>query len=274
MPIQRIGFVGAGKMATALGQGFVRAGLASGENLLAADPDENARRRFAETTGGKVAADNAAVASADALILAVKPAQMAGVCTALRGKIPAKTLVISLAAGVPLACLQQWLGDGVRLVRTMPNMPCLIGQGATGYSLGKHAIPADAELVEQLLRAVGIAVPVEEALLDAVTGLSGSGPAFVYEIIAALSDAGARLGLPAATADSLAVQTVRGAAEMVRSTGDSPAALRDRVASPGGTTVAGLKALEAGNLRDTLIAAVEAAAKRSQEIGREMREKR
>jgi pyrroline-5-carboxylate reductase len=266
----RIGFIGAGKMATALGQGLIRAGLTAGANLLAADPDEKARRHFAETTGGKVTEENAAVVSADVLILAVKPAQMAGVCTMLKGKIPAKTLVVSLAAGVSLARLQHWLGDGVRLVRTMPNMPCLVGQGATGYSLGQHATPADAELVEELLRAVGLVVPVEEELLDAVTGLSGSGPAFVYEIITALSEAGARLGLPPTVADSLAVQTVRGAAEMVRITGESPAALQDRVASPGGTTVAGLKALETGNLRQTLIAAVEAAARRSRELGREM----
>jgi pyrroline-5-carboxylate reductase len=265
---QRIGFIGAGKMATALAEGLVRSGRIVPKNLSAADPAENARNHFAQVTGGIAAASHAAVlADADVLILAVKPALIPSVCAELRGNIPAKTLVVSLAAGVTLARLKDWLGDGVRLVRTMPNLPCRIAQGACGYCLGASSTPADAQAVEELLGTVGVVVRVEEPLLDAVTGLSGSGPAFVYEVIEALSEGGIRAGLPAAVAAALAVQTVRGAAEMVRLTGEAPAALRDRVASPGGTTVAGLKALEAGNLRQTLIAAVETAARRSRELG-------
>jgi pyrroline-5-carboxylate reductase len=265
---QRIGFIGAGQMATALGQGFVRAGLTSGEKLLASDPSETARAGFANATGGHVTYDNALVASkSDVLFMAVKPQQMALVAGKLAGTISDKTLVISIAAGVTLARLKNWLGNDVRLVRVMPNTPCLIGQGACAYSLGDRATAADGELADKLLGAVGKAWLVEEKLLDAVTGLSGSGPAYVYVIVEALIDAGVRVGLPRQIAASLALETIKGAVDMVLSTGEHPAVLKDRVASPGGTTIAGLQVLEAGALRATLIAAVEAATKRSQELG-------
>jgi pyrroline-5-carboxylate reductase len=264
-----IGFIGAGQMATALGSGFVRAGLTSGTNLFAADPDENARMRFAEATGGNVTDNNLeAAAKTKILFLAVKPQHMASVSGGLKGNIPTGTLVVSIAAGVRLSQLAAWLGEGVRLVRVMPNTPCLVGQGACAFSLGKQATADDAELVDKLLRAVGTAFQVEEKLLDAVTGLSGSGPAFAYVMIEALGDAGVSMGLPRAIAAALAAQTVRGAAEMVLATGEHTAVLKDRVASPGGTTIAGLQALEKGGLRATLIAAVEAATKRSIELGK------
>ena len=149
----------------------------------------------------------------------------------------------------------------------MPNTPCLIGQSASGYCLGPRTTSADGLLVAQLLGAVGRAFAVDEALLDAVTGLSGSGPAFVYVMIEALSDGGVRMGLPRDVATALAAQTVRGAAQMVLETGEHPGVLKDRVASPGGTTIAGLQALETGGLRGTLMAAVEAATRRSIELG-------
>ena len=255
-------------MATALAEGFVKAGLVAPESLLAADPDQAARKRFAQATGGGTTEDNTQVTQqSDVVFLAVKPQKVADVTAGLRGKITAEKLVVSIAAGIRLAELAERLGDEVRLVRVMPNTPCLVGQGACGFCLGQRATADDGRLVEQLLAAVGIAYQLDEKLLDAVTGLSGSGPAFVYVIIEALSDGGVRMGLPRNLATALAAQTVRGAAEMVAATGEHTGALKDRVASPGGTTIAGLQALESGGLRAALMAAVEAATKRSIELG-------
>jgi pyrroline-5-carboxylate reductase len=265
---QRIGFVGAGQMATALAKGFIKAGLTTADRLLAADVDEHARQRFAQAVPARTAADNAQVAAqSDVIILAVKPQQLPQVAAGLRAGLPADRLVVSIAAGVRLASLAEWLGPAVRLVRVMPNTPCLVGQGACAYSLGEHATAEDGALVGRLLGALGSAWQVDEKLLDAVTGLSGSGPAFVYVIIEALSDAGVKMGLPRAIATQMAAQTVRGSAEMVLATGEHPAALKDRVASPGGTTIAGLHALETAGLRAALMAAVEAATRRSIELG-------
>ena len=208
------------------------------------------------------------VEQADVVFLAVKPQQLPAVAEQVGGRIGKDKLVVSIAAGVRLKTLADALGTE-RLVRVMPNTPCLVGSGASGYSLGLDATPADAALVGQLLGAVGRAFQVsDEKLLDAVTGLSGSGPAFVYVMIEALSDGGVRMGLPRELATALAAQTVRGAAEMVLQTGEHPAALKDRVASPGGTTIAGLAALEAGGVRSALMGAVEAATRCSTELGK------
>jgi pyrroline-5-carboxylate reductase len=266
---ERIGMIGAGQMATALANGFVRAGLVAAEGMLASDTSDVARQRFAAATGAATTADSAqVVAQSDLIFLAVKPQQMAAVAAEIGGRIDASRLIVSIAAGVRLASLGQWFGQQLRIVRVMPNTPCLIGQGVCGYSLGQNATPDDGALVEQLLGALGSVWPVEEKLLDAVTGLAGSGPAFVYVIIEALSDAGVRIGLPRTTAAAMAAQTVRGAAEMVIATGEHPAVLKDRVASPGGTTIAGLQALESGGIRAVLMAAVEAATRRSVELGK------
>jgi pyrroline-5-carboxylate reductase len=265
---ERIGFIGAGQMATALGQGLVKAGLAAPERLIASDPVAEALRRFALATGGRTTQDNREVVSAsDVVILAVKPQQMAGVFADLRGMVTAEKLVVSIAAGVRIARLADGLGSSARLVRVMPNTPCLVGLGACGYCLGATATTGDGELVKRMLQAVGIACQVEEKLLDAVTGLSGSGPAFVYVMIESLSDGGVQMGLPRQIATALAAQTVRGAAEMVLSSGEHPGVLKDRVTSPGGTTIAGLAAMEAGAVRADLMAAVEAATRRSAELG-------
>ncbi|OHB67220.1 MAG: pyrroline-5-carboxylate reductase [Planctomycetes bacterium RBG_13_63_9] len=266
---QRIGFVGAGQMATALGRGFVEAGMIAAENLLASDPAAMARQRFAEVTGGRTVEENTqVVAEGDVLFLAVKPQQIAPVTAQLKGRIGSEKLVVSIAAGVRLDTLSNALGTSVRLVRVMPNTPCLVGCGACGYSLGRQATAPDGQLVEQLLGAVGIACEVDEILLDAVTGLSGSGPAFVYTVIEALSDGGVRMGLPRDIATRLAAATVRGAAEMVTATGEHTGVLKDRVCSPGGTTIAGIQALESGGLRAALMAAVETATRRSIELGK------
>jgi pyrroline-5-carboxylate reductase len=185
----------------------------------------------------------------------------------LKGKVTSQHLVVSIAAGIPLKTLIAGLGPQARLVRVMPNTPCLVGASASGFALGGAATKEDSALVEQLLSAVGVAVPVEEKLLDAVTGLSGSGPAYVYQIIEALSDGGVRVGLPRAVATKLAAQTVLGAAKMVLETEQHPGILKDAVASPGGTTIAGLHELERGGLRAALMNAVESATNRSKELG-------
>lgn len=266
---QKIGFVGAGQMATALAQGFVRAELTGGERLWAADPIAKSAQTFAERTGGLIAAGNPdLVEKAEVIFLAVKPQQMGAVLDEIRPCLTSGKLVVSIAAGVSIARISAALGAQTRIVRVMPNTPCLVGRGACGFCLSPAATEADAALVEQLLRAVGIAFCVPEKLMDAVTGLSGSGPAFVYTIIEALSDGGVRMGLPRNVATALAAQTVAGAAEMVLSTGEHTGALKDRVTSPGGTTIAGIQALEEGGLRAALMAAVEAATERSMELGR------
>ncbi|MFW5692764.1 MAG: pyrroline-5-carboxylate reductase, partial [Thermoguttaceae bacterium] len=208
---QRVGFIGAGQMATALGQGFVKSGLVPADRLCAADPSEAARSHFAQATGAASFAENSAVLrQSDVVFLAVKPPQVVPVAAGLVSDLRPEQLVVSVAAGVRIAAMQAVLGPDARLVRVMPNTPCLVGKGACGFCLGPAAGPADAELVGQLLGAVGLAYQVEEKQLDAVTGLSGSGPAFVYTVIEALSDGGVRMGLPRPIATALAAQTVLG----------------------------------------------------------------
>lgn len=271
---QKIGFIGAGQMARALAAGFVAAKLVDGKQILASDPVAAAKEGFLyEVSGAKFLASNTEVASAaDILFLATKPQQLPTVLAELRSQVSSKHLIVSIAAGLRLSKIAEGLADAgrkeaLRIVRVMPNTPCLVGQSASGFCGGPHATTQDLQLVEQLLGAVGKAFQVEEKMLDAVTGLSGSGPAFVYVMIEALSDGGVRMGLPRNIASALAAQTVLGAATMVLATGEHPAVLKDRVASPGGTTIAGLQALESGGVRGALIAAVEAATKRSQELG-------
>lgn len=269
MAENRFGFIGAGRMATALAKGLVDRSLAAPSQLVASDPSSHAAEQFQHVTGGRAVADNLLVADqAECLFLAVKPQQMGDVLGQLRGKLNRRHLVVSIAAGVPLSTISEVLGAGPRLVRVMPNTPCLIGQGASAFCLGPGANGDDAQLVGRLLEAVGLALEVPEKLLDAVTGLSGSGPAFVYLMIEALSDGGVRMGLPRDVALALAAQTVRGAAELVLLSGQHPAVLKDQVASPGGTTIAGLQVLEGGAVRGALMAAVEAATRRSAELGK------
>lgn len=268
MQQDKFGFIGAGRMATALARGFLNAALTSPDRLLASDPSREALRDFAQATTATTTSDNSRVVDeCRTVFLAVKPQHLAAVLEPLRAKLSADHLLISIAAGTPLRSLARWTGPAPRLIRVMPNTPCLVGQGASAYCLGSSATDEDGRLVEKLLCSVGQAHRLDERLLDAVTGLSGSGPAFVYTIIEALSDGGVRMGLPRGVATALAAQTVRGAAEMVVSTGEHPAALKDAVASPGGTTIAGLAALEARGVRSGLIEAVTAATRRSIELG-------
>lgn len=265
-----IACVGAGHMATALVCGWVSTKLCAMQDIVACDPQAAAREQFArQVPGVRVEPTSAdAVRQADIVLLATKPQQLPPVADEIRSLLTERQLLISVAAGVTLARLSEWFGTE-RIIRVMPNTPCLVGQGASAYALGRRATEEDAEVVQQLMSAVGVAFRLEESHLDAVTGLSGSGPAYVYLLIEALSDGGVRVGLPRAVASALAAQTVRGAAEMVLARGEHPAVLKDRVASPGGTTIAGLHALEEHGFRSAAIAAVVAATLRARELGRE-----
>ncbi len=265
--MERIGFLGAGQMASALARGFVAAKLLSADQIVAFDPVPAAAQNFvALVPGSQLAENNAAVVEqANLVFLAVKPQHMAAVMAEVKPRVTPQKLFISIAAGISLAKLSTGLGSE-RIIRVMPNTPALVGQGAAVIACGAGATPSDAKRVLQLLAAVGTAVELEEKLLDAVTGLSGSGPAFVYLTIEALADGGVLAGLPRAVALQLAAQTVLGAAHMVLQ-GEHPAVLKDRVASPSGTTIAGLQALENHGARAAFIAAVAAATKRSQELG-------
>jgi pyrroline-5-carboxylate reductase len=269
MAAPAIGFLGAGKMATALARGWLAAGLAVPERVLAGDPVAEARQAFGAATQLRTTADNReVVGQSDLLVLAVKPQSMAALLGEIRPAVGSRHLVVSIAAGITLRQLSEGLGAGRRLIRVMPNTPCLVGASASGYSPGEAATAEDIALVDRLLNAVGRAFRLPEHLLDAVTGLSGSGPAFVYVIIEALSDGGVRVGLPRDVATTLAAQTVLGSARMVLETGMHTGVLKDMVTSPGGTTIAGLQALERGGLRAALIDAVEAATRRSVELGK------
>jgi len=268
----RIAFLGAGQMATALARGFISAKATTPERIIASDAYAPQLTVFQRETGGRTrttSSNREAVQQADVVFLAVKPQVMSSLLADIRPVLsPARHLVVSIAAGIPISAIARQLpaAGEPRVVRVMPNTPCLVGQTAAAFALGGGATPEDARLVARLLSSVGLGVQVPEKLLDAVTGLSGSGPAYVYQFIEALSDGGVRAGLPRDVASRLAAQTVLGAAQMVAQTGEHPAVLKDRVASPGGTTIAGLHALEKGGLRSTVIDAVMASAGRSKEL--------
>jgi pyrroline-5-carboxylate reductase len=263
-----IGFLGAGKMATALARGWVKAGLVKPEHLLGSDLAEASRATFEREVGARTTAFNPDVLKfANVVVLAVKPGQVPTILKELRGQVNEKHLLVSLAAGVPLAKLEEGLTSGARVVRVMPNTPALVGASASAYALGRSATAEDGKLVAKLLGAVGLALEVPEPLLDAVTGLSGSGPAYVYLILEALSDGGVAAGLPRDIAARLAAQTVLGAARMALETGLHPGALKDMVTSPGGTTIEGIHELEKAGVRGALINAVRAAADKARKLG-------
>ncbi len=264
-----VGFLGAGQMATALAKAWTAAGLLDLKHSLAGEPNPAARQAFTAATGLRAVPTNAEVVQGSQIVVvAVKPQVLAAALSEVRGYLTANHLVVSIAAGVTLAQLAGHLGSETRVVRVMPNTPCLVGASATGYAVGPAVLPGDGEVVAKLFGSVGVALAVPESQLDAVTGLSGSGPAYVYMMIEALADGGVRAGLPRDTALKLAAQTVYGSAKMVLETGAHPAALKDAVASPGGTTIAGIHALERGAFRASVMNAVEAATNRASELGK------
>ena len=263
-----IGFLGSGRMATALAKGFVQAALVKPDQILGGDTVEEARVVFGREVGARTTAFNPDVLKfATVLILAVKPAQVPAVLKEVRGEITEKHLLISIAAGIPLAKLEEGLETGARVVRVMPNLPAVVGASASAFALGRSATSEDGHLVQRLLGAVGLALQVPEPLLDAVTGLSGSGPAYVYLVIEALSDGAVAAGLPRDIATRLAAQTVIGAGKMVLETGLHTGALKDMVTSPGGTTIEGLHELEKAGVRGALMNAVRAAADKARKLG-------
>jgi pyrroline-5-carboxylate reductase len=254
-------------MAEALIQGLLAAGVTSPAQLCGAEPRADRRALLAKRYGLHTVVANGEVASAvELLVLAVKPGAVSGVLREIAPALRPQTLVVSIAAGVPLAALEAAAPAGTRVLRAMPNSCALVGAGATAIAPGRHAEPQDLVAGTALFSAVGTTHVVDESQLDAVTGLSGSGPAFVLTVLEALADGGVLLGLPRELARALANQTVLGAARLAASTVGHPAELRDRVTSPGGTTIAGLRALEAGGLRAALFDAVEAATLRAREL--------
>jgi len=267
----RIGLIGAGAMGEALAAGVLAAGVPA-EQLRAADPEPARRKHMQEVRGVRCSADPAEIVpESDVLLLAVKPGVVASLLTGLAPLGAARLtepLWISIAAGVPLATLCGVLPEDARVIRAMPNTPALVGAGATAFVAGTAVTRQDRVTARALFESVGLAWEAPaEALLDAVTGLSGSGPAYVFVLLEALSDAGVRMGLPRHAASELATQTVLGAALLAKESGRDPASLKDQVTSPGGTTFAGLEQLEAGGFRAAVHEAVAAATQRSRELG-------
>lgn len=264
-----VGFVGGGNMAEALVRGLLEAGATNTVQVRVAEPAASRRDHLMQQYGIETTADNAVLASwADVVVLAVKPKNVAAALVGVAEGLGPDGLVISIAAGVPTTRIEGLLADGTRVVRAMPNTPATVLSGATAVAAGGAATGADLELAVTIFEAVGRCVVVPESALDAVTGLSGSGPAYVMLVIEALADGGVKAGLPRDVALGLAAQTVYGAAKLQIESGEHPGVLKDRVTSPGGTTIAGLAQLEARGLRSALIEAVDAASRRSEELGR------
>lgn len=269
-----LGFIGSGNMAAALVKGLLHSKVVPPEKIIVSDVKAERLAVFHEEHGVRTTHDNhALVREADVIVLSVKPQVIDKVLGAIGKEVLPKHLVISVAAGVPIAAIEGRLNDGARVVRSMPNTPATVDAGATAIAAGTHATAEDLEVANALFAACGRVVTLDETLLDAVTGLSGSGPAYVMLMIEALADGGVKVGLHRDTALLLAAQTVYGSAKLLLETGEHPGRLKDMVTSPGGTAIAGLHTLESGGLRRTLIDAVEAATNRAAVLGEQMAEK-
>jgi pyrroline-5-carboxylate reductase len=265
-------FLGSGNMGEALVSGLVQSGSAQPENIICTDVREERLAELRGRYGVRTMKSNLeAVAESEVVIYAVKPQLMAEVLRETADLLDMSKVIISIAAGVPLRAIEGLLHKELRLIRVMPNIAAAVKESATALSAGKHARKEDVELAMAIFSSVGKAVFLHENyLMDAITGLSGSGPAYIFIIVDALADAGVKMGLSRKDAQFLAAQTVLGAAKMLMETGEHPGQLKDRVTSPGGTAIAGIHTLEKGGLRTTLINAVEAATHRSKELGEMM----
>jgi pyrroline-5-carboxylate reductase len=268
MKTKTLGFVGGGNMAEALVKGLLHAKVVPPEGILVSDVKTERLAHFVTLHGVRTTQDNhELVRTSDVIVLSVKPQVIDKVLALIGGDVKSSQLVISVAAGVPVSAIEARLPEGTHVVRSMPNTPATVQAGATAIAPGTHATDEDLEVARSLFAAVGRVVTLDESLLDAVTGLSGSGPAYVMLMIEALADGGVKVGLHRDTALLLAAQTVYGSAKLLLDTGEHPGRLKDMVTSPGGTAIAGLHTLESGGLRRTLIDAVEVATNRSAQLG-------
>ncbi|KAJ4836110.1 Pyrroline-5-carboxylate reductase [Turnera subulata] len=261
----KLGFIGAGRMAESIARGVVQTGVLPGSRISTSHSNPTRRSAF-QSFGVQILPTNTAVVEAsDVVVFSVKPQVIKDVVLQLRPVLTKKKLLVSVAAGITLKDLQEWAGHS-RFIRVMPNTPAAVGEAASVMSLGAAATEDDAELISKLFGSIGKIWRANEKLFDAVTGLSGSGPAYIFLAIEALADGGVAAGLPRELALGLASQTILGAASMATKTGKHPGVLKDEVTSPGGTTITGLHELEKGGFRGTLMNAVVAAAKRSKEL--------
>ena len=270
---KKIGFVGGGNMAEAIIKGLLSSSIIKASNIFVSEPNNKRQNFLMSEYKIKVLKNNLDLAKkSDVLIVAVKPQIMSEVLSGIADNVDSKKLVISVAAGYPVSQIEKALKQGKKkklcVVRTMPNTPSVVLEGVTAITAGKSVSKADLKISHEIFQAVGRTVEVPEEQIDAVTGLSGSGPAYIFMIIEALSDAGVKMGLSRDVANELTIQTVLGSALLVRETGTTPGELKNRVTSPGGTTIAGLHALEKGSLRATLMNAVEKATLRSKELAK------
>lgn len=264
---KRIGFIGSGAMAEALARGFIAKGIATAERIYCTDPVQARKDVFASFGCNPVNSNMEVITNSDVIFIATKPQYVSIVLKEVKDSLdPQRHLIISIAAGITVKVLTDAAGDNIKVCRVMPNTPCLVGETASAMCIGGKATDTDAAVVKQLFSAVGIIHLVDEKLLSAVTGLSGSGPAYVFLAIEALADGGVKAGLPRDISQQLAAQTVLGSAKMVLETGKHPGALKDMVTSPAGTTIAGVHELEKAGIRAAFMNAVYAAAQRADEL--------
>lgn len=270
---KQVGFVGTGNMGEALIKGLLHGRLCRPEQIICSDIRPERQKAMRESYGVKTTSNNSEVVKhSDIVVLAVKPQIMKAVVMEIAKYLGSSKLIISIAAGVAIEAIESCANQELKLIRVMPNICVSVGEGVSAIAAGKHATKEDMMVAKAIFDSAGKSLFIEENLLDAVTGLSGSGPAFIFLIIDALADAGVKVGLARSDALLLASQTVLGSAKLLIETGEHPGRLKDLVTSPGGTAIAGLHTLEEGGLRTTLINAVEVATQRSKALGEMMKD--
>jgi pyrroline-5-carboxylate reductase len=269
-----ISFIGAGNMAGALISGLLSSKTYQADQIMASDIRAERLKELQQEHGIKIASDNSeAVKFGSVVVLSTKPQNFPELLPEIAPSLKPESLVLSIAAGVPISAIEARFKSGTRVVRAMPNTPALVRTGAAGLAKGTHAIDSDLRDAETVFKSVGTVVSVDESLLDAVTGLSGSGPAYVFAFIEAMRDAGVEVGLKREDAQALVTQTVLGSVKLLMETGKDPATLREAVTSPNGTTFAGLKAMDAGGFKQAVSSAIRSATARSVELGEEAAQK-